>query len=80
MSSQQTFVKNDAEESHMIQHLPPTFAELSCYSAIRREDNIVAHHFRVMTNSFLSMVFGNCQTSSPRVSACGQHLNVGTSE
>jgi hypothetical protein len=65
--SQQTLVKNDAKESHMIQNLPSAFAELSCYGAVRREYDITAYHLRVMTDSLMSMVSGDRQTSSSRM-------------
>lgn len=65
--SQQTLVKNDAKESRMIQNLPSAFAELSCYCTVRREYDITAYHLRVMTDSLMSMIFGDRQTSSSRM-------------
>jgi hypothetical protein len=67
MALQQTFVKNDAEKPHMVQDLPPTLSEFGSNGAVRCEYDIVTHHLRVVTNSFMSMVFADCQTPSLRV-------------
>lgn len=48
----------------MIQNLPSISAKFSRYGAVRREYDITAYHLRVMTDSFMSMIFGNRQTSS----------------
>jgi hypothetical protein len=63
-----TFVKNDAEESHVVQYAPLGFAMLCCNSAVCREDDVVVPQFRVMMDSLMAVVFGNRQTPSPRVS------------
>lgn len=63
-----TFVKNNAEESHVVQYTPLDFAILCCNGAVSRDYDVVAHQFGVLVDSLMSMVFGNLQTPSARVS------------
>jgi hypothetical protein len=60
----------------MVQHAPLWSAILSCNNAVCREYDVVIHQFRVMMDSLMAMVFGNCQTSSPRVSVNDQWLEI----